>query len=212
VGAPPGRAAIFADCGMGKSFDAARVGAAGLRAHEATVSRPVLIVAPIAVGAQTHRRGAKFGVTVERGPRRSRPTRRSRSRTTSGCTSSSTPKDRSLRRDRPRREQHPEERRRRRPGPDAAQGLLVHPVSALLHGDAGAERRQRAREPRRVPRGHVPRRDAGDVLRPRLGRPGVAAEGSRRRGHVALDGDGGRCSSAARATSAIPMAAGSSRR
>jgi len=52
-----GRAAIFADCGMGKT--AMQL----VWAHE--VPGPVLIFAPLAVAAQTVEEGAKFGVDVE---------------------------------------------------------------------------------------------------------------------------------------------------
>lgn len=57
-----GRAAVFADCGLGKSamqLEWAR------KLHEHT-GRPVLIVAPMAVGQQTVSEGAKFGVHAVR--------------------------------------------------------------------------------------------------------------------------------------------------
>jgi hypothetical protein len=55
-----GRAAIFADCGMGKTFmqlEWARV----VTEH---TGKPVLILAPLAVSRQTIREGAKLGLTV----------------------------------------------------------------------------------------------------------------------------------------------------
>lgn len=55
-----GRAAIFADCGLGKTpmqLEWAR------RVSEES-GRPVLILAPLAVSAQTRREGEKFGVPV----------------------------------------------------------------------------------------------------------------------------------------------------
>jgi hypothetical protein len=84
-----GRAAIFADCGMGKTFmqvEWARQIAAvhgPARAHRrADRSRPA-----------DHRRGAKLGITVESAlepvRRWSMLSRPSSSRTTSACTSSS---------------------------------------------------------------------------------------------------------------------------
>lgn len=54
-----GRAAIFADCGMGKTImqlEWAR--------HVATLHGPVLILAPLAVAAQTVREGKRFGIDV----------------------------------------------------------------------------------------------------------------------------------------------------
>lgn len=53
-----GRAAIFADCGMGKT--------AMQLEWAAKVPGPVLIVAPLAVAAQTMAEGRKFGVPVRR--------------------------------------------------------------------------------------------------------------------------------------------------
>jgi ribosomal protein L13E len=56
-----GRAAIFADCGLGKSFmqlEWAKVVAA-------ETGKPVLILAPLAVSGQTVREGAKLGIPVE---------------------------------------------------------------------------------------------------------------------------------------------------
>lgn len=57
-----GRAAIFADCGLGKTpmqLEWAR--------HVAEhTGKPVLILAPLAVSAQTVREGEKFGIEVER--------------------------------------------------------------------------------------------------------------------------------------------------
>lgn len=55
-----GRAAIFADCGMGKTPMQLEWAA---RVHERTGGN-VLILAPLAVGAQTVREGTKFGVPV----------------------------------------------------------------------------------------------------------------------------------------------------
>jgi hypothetical protein len=55
-----GRAAVFAGTGLGKTFmqlEWARV------VHEYT-GKPVLILAPLAVAAQTQREGAKFGIDV----------------------------------------------------------------------------------------------------------------------------------------------------
>lgn len=55
-----GRACIFADCGLGKT-------AMQLQwAHEVSrhENKPVLILAPLAVAAQTKREGVKFGVEV----------------------------------------------------------------------------------------------------------------------------------------------------
>lgn len=55
-----GRAAIFADCGLGKTamqLEWAR------QVHEQT-DRPVLVLAPLAVAAQTQREGEKFGIDV----------------------------------------------------------------------------------------------------------------------------------------------------
>lgn len=57
-----GQAAIFADCGMGKSFMQLEW-AREVQAHTGAV---VLIVAPIAVGAQTIDEGARIGVRVDR--------------------------------------------------------------------------------------------------------------------------------------------------
>lgn len=53
-----GRAAIFADCGLGKTLlqlDWARL-------VSEKIDRPVLIFAPLAVGEQTRREGEKFGI------------------------------------------------------------------------------------------------------------------------------------------------------
>jgi superfamily II DNA or RNA helicase len=58
-----GRAAIFADCGMGKSFMQAEW-ARCIVEHTGGV---VLIVAPISVGQQTIEEAARLGVTVVRG-------------------------------------------------------------------------------------------------------------------------------------------------
>jgi hypothetical protein len=57
-----GRAAIFADCGMGKT---AMQLAWAQRIVEVT-SKPVLIVTPIAVGAQTIQEAERFGITAKR--------------------------------------------------------------------------------------------------------------------------------------------------
>jgi DNA modification methylase/superfamily II DNA or RNA helicase len=57
-----GRAAIFADCGMGKSF----MQLAWAREVTLHTGRPVLIVAPIAVGQQTIDEGKKLGIEVVR--------------------------------------------------------------------------------------------------------------------------------------------------
>ena len=53
-----GRAAIFADCGLGKT-PMQLVWAENVRRH---TNKPVLIVTPIAVGQQTHGEGEKFGI------------------------------------------------------------------------------------------------------------------------------------------------------
>ena len=55
-----GRAAIFADCGMGKT-PMQLVWADCVRCH---TNRSVLILAPLAVAAQTVREGTKFGIEV----------------------------------------------------------------------------------------------------------------------------------------------------
>jgi len=57
-----GRAAIFADCGMGKT---AMQLAWSQRIIEET-NKPVLIVTPIAVGAQTIQEAERFGITAKR--------------------------------------------------------------------------------------------------------------------------------------------------
>lgn len=57
-----GRAAIFADCGMGKSF----MQLEWARQVEDGTDEKVLIVAPIAVGQQTIDEGKKLGIHVER--------------------------------------------------------------------------------------------------------------------------------------------------
>ena len=54
-----GRAAIFADCGMGKT---AMQLAWAQKVIENT-NKPVLLLTPIAVGQQTHREAEKFGIT-----------------------------------------------------------------------------------------------------------------------------------------------------
>ena len=55
-----GRAAIFADCGLGKTAMQLQW-ASEVSAH---TEKPVLICAPLAVAAQTQREGIKFGVPV----------------------------------------------------------------------------------------------------------------------------------------------------
>jgi hypothetical protein len=57
-----GRAAIFADCGLGKT-PMQLVWAENVRRH---TGEPVLIVTPLAVSHQTIREGAKFGIEVSR--------------------------------------------------------------------------------------------------------------------------------------------------
>lgn len=57
-----GRAAIFADCGMGKT-PMQLVWAQNIVEH---MNRPVLVVAPLAASAQTVREGEKFGIQCER--------------------------------------------------------------------------------------------------------------------------------------------------
>lgn len=56
-----GRAAVFAGTGLGKTFMQLEW---SLRVAEAT-DMPVLILAPLAVAAQTEREGAKFGIAVK---------------------------------------------------------------------------------------------------------------------------------------------------
>src|SRR5207237_6830960 len=56
-----GRAAIWADCGLGKTFMQLE-----WAKNVAEVSgRPVLIFAPLAVSHQTKREGEKFGIAVK---------------------------------------------------------------------------------------------------------------------------------------------------
>lgn len=55
-----GRAAVFADCGMGKTL----MQLEWARHVSAHTSRPVLILAPLAVAGQTAREGARFGIGV----------------------------------------------------------------------------------------------------------------------------------------------------
>lgn len=55
-----GRAAIFADCGLGKTF----MQLEWARVVSETTNSPVLIVAPLAVAAQTKREGEKFGINA----------------------------------------------------------------------------------------------------------------------------------------------------
>jgi len=57
-----GRAAIFEDCGMGKTLQAL---AWAMNVYQHT-GRPVLILTPLAVAAQTVREGEKFGIEVAR--------------------------------------------------------------------------------------------------------------------------------------------------
>jgi len=57
-----GRAAIFADCGLGKT-PMQLVWADQVRRHE---NKPVLIVTPLAVGHQTIKEGTKFGIECHR--------------------------------------------------------------------------------------------------------------------------------------------------
>lgn len=53
-----GRAAIFADCGLGKT-PMQLVWAENVRRH---TNKPVLVITPLAVSAQTEREGEKFGI------------------------------------------------------------------------------------------------------------------------------------------------------
>ena len=57
-----GRAALFEDCGMGKTLQLL-AWAENIARH---TDRPVLILSPLAVAAQTAREAEKFGITVER--------------------------------------------------------------------------------------------------------------------------------------------------
>lgn len=57
-----GRAAIFADCGLGKT-PMQLVWAENVRRH---TNKPVLILTPLAVGAQVCKEGEKFGIEAER--------------------------------------------------------------------------------------------------------------------------------------------------
>src|SRR3990167_1205998 len=57
-----GRAAIFADCGLGKT-PVQLTWAENIVRRE---NRPVLVLAPLAVSSQTIREGAKFGIEVLR--------------------------------------------------------------------------------------------------------------------------------------------------
>lgn len=57
-----GRAAIFADCGLGKTL-MQLVWAQNVHEH---TNEPVLIIAPLAVSPQTQREGEKFGIQVTR--------------------------------------------------------------------------------------------------------------------------------------------------
>src|ERR1035437_212457 len=55
-----GRSAIFADCGLGKT----PMQLVWAQNVVEKTNKPVLILAPLAVGVQTEREGAKFGVEV----------------------------------------------------------------------------------------------------------------------------------------------------
>ncbi len=57
-----GRAAMFEDCGMGKTFQSL-VWAQNVAQH---TNKPVLILTPLAVAQQTVREGEKFGIDVRR--------------------------------------------------------------------------------------------------------------------------------------------------
>lgn len=57
-----GRVAMFEDCGMGKTYQSL-VWAQNVAQH---TNKPVLILAPLAVAAQTVREGEKFGIEVDR--------------------------------------------------------------------------------------------------------------------------------------------------
>lgn len=57
-----GRAAIFADCGLGKT-PMQLVWAENIARH---TNKPVLILTPLAVSAQTIREGEKFGIECKR--------------------------------------------------------------------------------------------------------------------------------------------------
>ncbi len=57
-----GRGALFEECGLGKTLQQL-AWAENVRRH---TNRPVLILTPLAVGAQTVREGAKFGLEVRR--------------------------------------------------------------------------------------------------------------------------------------------------
>ena len=59
-----GRAALFEDCGLGKTLQQL-VWAENVVRH---TNRPVLIIAPLAVSAQTVAEGARFGIEVTRSP------------------------------------------------------------------------------------------------------------------------------------------------
>lgn len=56
-----GRSALFEDCGMGKTFQQIE----WARHVAALTNGPVMILAPLAVGAQTIREGKKFGVEIK---------------------------------------------------------------------------------------------------------------------------------------------------
>ena len=78
-----GRAALFADCGLGKT-PMQLVWAENVSRQ---TGKPVLIVTPLArVSYQTEREAAKFGIEAAVIPRRAVTRAGSRSRTTSGCT------------------------------------------------------------------------------------------------------------------------------
>lgn len=57
-----GRAAMFEDCGMGKTFQSL-VWAQNVAQH---TNKPVLVLTPLAVAQQTVREGEKFGIDVRR--------------------------------------------------------------------------------------------------------------------------------------------------
>ena len=57
-----GRAAIFADCGLGKTA----MQLVWAQNIVEKTNKPVLILTPLAVGAQTVKEGEKFGIKAER--------------------------------------------------------------------------------------------------------------------------------------------------
>jgi hypothetical protein len=56
-----GKAAVWADCGLGKSL----IQLAWAEAVTSKLNKPVLILAPLAVSKQTEREGKKFGISVK---------------------------------------------------------------------------------------------------------------------------------------------------